>query len=64
MCDWSLGTRKSMHSIWSLNGCDREAAAAAGAGIGGGGGEAAAEAILKCKIMKQWKHEVYKLVTS
>jgi hypothetical protein len=24
MCDWSLGTHKSMHSIWSLNGCDRE----------------------------------------
>jgi hypothetical protein len=22
MCDWSLGTHKSMHSIWSLNGCD------------------------------------------
>jgi hypothetical protein len=22
MCDWSQGTHKSMHSIWSLNGCD------------------------------------------
>jgi hypothetical protein len=23
MCDWSLSTHKSMHSIWPLNGCDK-----------------------------------------
>jgi hypothetical protein len=22
MCDWSLGTHKGIHSIWSVNGCD------------------------------------------
>jgi hypothetical protein len=30
MCDWSLGTHKSMHSIWSLNGCDTHGRASCG----------------------------------